>query len=182
MCRDWQKHSFGATEKDQQHEFILLQGIPVPEKGKYGTGLFFLPKNASDQETFLSIIKKEIEKEGLTLTHIRNVPVDSEVLGEVALAAEPDVKQLFITGGNDQLTLERKLYIVRKKIEKAILDSTISNKGACYIVSLSTQKIIYKGMLSSLQLRSYFPDLTSPYFTSALALVHSRFSTNTFPT
>jgi glutamate synthase (NADPH/NADH) large chain len=164
------------------HEFILLQGIPVPEKGKYGTGLFFLPKDETDQAIFLSIIKKQIDKEGLTLTHIRNVPVDSEILGEVALAAEPDVKQLFITGGNDPVQLERKLYMVRKKIENAILNSDIKSKGQCYIVSLSSQKIIYKGMLSSIQLRSYFPDLTSPYFTSALALVHSRFSTNTFPT
>ena len=164
------------------HEFILLQGIPVPEKGKYGTGLFFLPKDESDQAIFLAIIKKQIDKEGLTLTHIRNVPVDSEILGEVALAAEPDVKQLFITGGNDPVQLERKLYMVRKKIENAILNSDIKSKGQCYIVSLSSQKIIYKGMLSSIQLRSYFPDLTSPYFTSALALVHSRFSTNTFPT
>jgi glutamate synthase (NADPH/NADH) large chain len=164
------------------HEFILLQGIPVPEKGKYGTGLFFLPKDELQQEIFLSIIKKNVEKEGLTLMYVRDVPVDSDILGEVAKVAEPDVKQLFVTGGSDSLQLERKLYVVRKRIEQDLLRSDLKDKDQCYIVSLSTQKLIYKGMLSSIQLRSYFPDLTSPYFTSALALVHSRFSTNTFPT
>jgi glutamate synthase (NADPH/NADH) large chain len=164
------------------HEFILLQGIPVPEKGKYGTGLCFMPKDDLQQAIFLSIIKKHINKEGLSLLSIRDVPVDSDVLGSVAIEAEPDIKQLFITGCSDPAVLERKLYIVRKRIEKELLQSDLKDREQCYIVSLSTKKLIYKGMLSSMQLRSYFPDLTSPYFTSALALVHSRFSTNTFPT
>ena len=164
------------------HEFILLQGIPVPEKGKYGTGLCFMPKDELQQAIFLSMIKKHVEKEGLSLLSIRDVPVDSDVLGAVAKEAEPDIKQVFIIGCNDSILLERKLYMVRKRIEKDLLQSDLKDKDQCYIVSLSTKKIIYKGMLSSMQLRSYFPDLTSPYFTSALALVHSRFSTNTFPT
>ena len=164
------------------HEFILLQGIPVPEKGKYGTGLLFLPKDEKDQGAILSIIIEEIEKEGLTLMHLRNVPTCPEILGESALANEPDIKQIFITGFTENETADRKLYIIRKRIENRIRKSDIPTREDFYIVSLSTKNIVYKGMLSSLQLRNYFPDLTNSYFTSGLALVHSRFSTNTFPT
>ena len=164
------------------HEFILLQGIPVPEKGKYGTGLLFLPKDGKDQAVILSVIIEEIEKEGLTLMHLRNVPTCPEILGEAALANEPDIKQIFITGFTESETADRKLYIIRKRIENRIRKSDIPTREDFYIVSLSTKNIVYKGMLSSLQLRNYFPDLTNSYFTSGLALVHSRFSTNTFLT
>lgn len=158
------------------HEFILLQGIPVPEKGKYGTGLVFLPKDEKLQSHILSIMIEEIEREGLSLMHLRSVPVNSSILGKSALETEPDIKQVFITGTNDVENFERTLYIIRKKIEKRI------NNRDFYIVSLSSKSIIYKGMLSSVQVREYFQDLTQPYFTSGLAIVHSRFSTNTFPT
>lgn len=160
------------------HEFILLQGIPVPEKGKYGTGLVFLPKDEKRQQTILSIMIEEIEREGLSLMHLRNVPTNPDCLGEAALSSEPDIKQIFITGVTDDKVkvFERTLYIIRKKIEKRIDDKDF------YICSLSSKSIIYKGMLSSLQLRQYYPDLTNNYFTSGLAVVHSRFSTNTFPT
>ena len=164
------------------HEFILLQGIPVPEKGKYGTGLLFLPKDGKDQAAILSVIIEEIEKDGLTLMHLRNVPTCPEILGEAALANEPDIKQIFITGFTESETADRRLYIIRKRIENRIRKSDIPTREDFYIVSLSTKNIVYKGMLSSLQLRNYFPDLTNSYFTSGLALVHSRFSTNTFPT
>ena len=164
------------------HEFILLQGIPVPEKGKYGTGLLFLPKDGKDQAVILSVIIEEIEKDGLTLMHLRNVPTCPEILGEAALANEPDIKQIFITGFTESETADRRLYIIRKRIENRIRKSDIPTREDFYIVSLSTKNIVYKGMLSSLQLRNYFPDLTNSYFTSGLALVHSRFSTNTFPT
>lgn len=160
------------------HEFILLQGIPVPEKGKYGTGLVFLPKDEAQQQDILSIMIEEIEREGLSLMHLRNVPTNPDCLGETALASEPDIKQLFVTGVTDNRVpyFERTLYLIRKRIERRV-----KNKDF-YICSLSSKNIIYKGMLSSLQLRQYFPDLTNNYFTSGLALVHSRFSTNTFPT
>ena len=155
------------------HEFILLQGIPVPEKGKYGTGLVFLPK---EQSHMLSVMIEEIEREGLNLMHLRNVPVNSSILGKDASATEPSIKQIFITGSTDTENLERTLYIIRKRIENRIHHKDF------YIVSLSSKNIVYKGMLSSVQVREYFPDLTQPYFTSGLAVVHSRFSTNTFPT
>ena len=164
------------------HEFILLQGIPVPEKGKYGTGLVFLPKNETQRSAILSIMIEEIEKEGLTLMHLRKVPVNSDILGKDALATEPDIKQLFVTGCDNQQELELKLYVIRKRIENKVAASDLAGKKDFYVTSLSTKNIVYKGMLESMQLRHYFPDLTNNYFTSGLALVHSRFSTNTFPT
>ncbi len=160
------------------HEFILLQGIPVPEKGKYGTGLVFLPKDEGKQQSILKIMIEEIEREGLQLMHLRNVPTNPACLGQAALSNEPAIKQLFITGVTDDHvdTFARTLYIIRKKIERRVDEEDF------YICSLSNTNIIYKGMLTSRQLRTYFPDLSNPYFTSGLALVHSRFSTNTFPT
>ena len=159
------------------HEFILLQGIPVPEKGKYGTGLVFLPKQEKVQQEILSVIIEEIEREGLQLMHLRTVPTCPEVLGVGAREVEPDIKQIFVTGVTDEkvATFDRTLYKIRKRIENRIEDENF------YICSLSNKNIIYKGMLTSGQLRRYFPDLSNPYFTSGLALVHSRFSTNTFP-
>ena len=159
------------------HEFILLQGIPVPEKGKYGTGLVFLPKDEKAQQQILSVMIEEIEREGLTLMHLRAVPTKPEVLGAAAREVEPDIKQIFVTGITDENVpvFERILYKVRKRIENRI------DNDDFYICSLSNKNIIYKGMLTSGQLRRYFPDLSNDYFTSGLALVHSRFSTNTFP-
>ena len=159
------------------HEFILLQGIPVPEKGKYGTGLVFLPKDAKAQQEILSVMIEEIEREGLQLMHLRAVPTNPEVLGAAAREVEPDIRQIFVTGIADEQVpvFERILYKVRKRIENRIDDEDF------YICSLSNKNIIYKGMLTSGQLRRYFPDLSNDYFTSGLALVHSRFSTNTFP-
>ena len=164
------------------HEFILLQGIAVPAEGRYGTGLVFLPREEAKREYCLSLIKEKAYEEDLLLFHVRDVPVNSDCLGEIALASEPVIKQLFVTGHFPSDELERKLYILRKKVEKSIHDSEIAEERSFYIVSLSTRQMIYKGMLSSIQLRQYFPDLTNPNFTSRVALVHSRFSTNTFPT
>ena len=170
------------------HEFILLQGIPVPEKGKYGTGLVFLPKEEKEQREILSVVIEETERAGLRLMHLRTVPTCPEVLGEAARRVEPAIKQLFITGEGERRqgdaapgmekggSLSQTLYIIRKRIERRITHPDF------YICSLSNTNIVYKGMLTSGQLRRYFPDLRNPYLTSGLALVHSRFSTNTFPT
>ena len=190
------------------HEFILLQGIPVPEKGKYGTGLVFLPKDEKAQQEILSVMIEEIERESLTLMHLRTVPTNPEVLGAAAREVEPDIKQIFVKRGptphplpvmegsdytpdEEEKAFERTLYIIRKRIENRVAKMEASTplphregqggESDFYICSLSSKNIIYKGMLTSGQLRRYFPDLSNDYFTSGLALVHSRFSTNTFP-
>ena len=187
------------------HEFILLQGIPVPEKGKYGTGLVFLPKEEKEQQEILSVMIEEIEREGLQLMHMRTVPTCPEVLGEAARLVEPAIKQIFVKRGptpqplpamegsdflqEEDTQFERTLYIIRKRIENRVAELSTPLPGRegsggesdFYICSLSSKNIIYKGMLTSGQLRRYFPDLSNDYFTSGLALVHSRFSTNTFP-
>ena len=157
------------------HEFILLQGVPVPEKGSYGTGLVFLPKEEGNRKAIIERMKAEIERESCSLTYIRDVPVNSACLGEEAAEAEPYIVQIFVTSDEfiEEAEFERKLYRIRKHIERRAAD--------CYICSLSTRNIVYKGMLTSRQLREYYPDLSSQWLTSGMALVHSRFSTNTFP-
>ncbi|MDD6889461.1 MAG: glutamate synthase large subunit [Bacteroidales bacterium] len=165
------------------HEFILLQGIAVPEKGRYGSGLVFLPKgNEEARQMIFDLIERETIAMGLSFLPPRDVPVNSDQLGRVARDAEPDIIQIFIADETTNDPLEPKLYILRKRIEKKIEQSNVPGKEAFYIVSLSSKTITYKGMLSSLQLRYYFHDLMNPHFTTAMALVHSRFSTNTFPT
>jgi glutamate synthase (NADPH/NADH) large chain len=129
----------------------------------------------------MEVLQNIVEQEGLKMLATRDVPVNSDILGEISRSNEPAIKQIFVTGEDRSEILERKLYIARKKMEKRILKSSLDDKRSFYIVSLSTQRIVYKGMLTSTQLRDYFTDLTNPYFTSGLALVHSRFSTNTFP-
>jgi glutamate synthase (NADPH/NADH) large chain len=164
------------------HEFTLLQGIPVPAPGKYGTGILFLPKDNKLSGLCFDIIEEVLEGEGLSLLKIRDVPTNPAILGEISRNSEPNIKQIYLVSKENQGNLEIRLYIARKKIEKRI--KQLSSLGAhdFYIVSLSSQRLIYKGMLTSTQLREYFLDLSNPYFTSGLALVHSRFSTNTLPT
>jgi glutamate synthase (NADPH/NADH) large chain len=192
------------------HEFILLNGIPVPEKGRYGVAVVFLPREENDNQAFKDILDECIKANGLTTIHSRIVPVNSDILGETARSTEPEIRQIFIGAGEEsdnlfgterdneedngfckissgsksvfQNALEDKLYLTRKCIERKVAASSIKDKKSCYVVSLSTRTMVYKGMLKSKQLRKYFPDLTNKYFTSSIALVHARFSTNTFPT
>ena len=164
------------------HEFTLLKGVPVPELGKYGTGLVFLPKDRKTADACLSVISSTLDEEGLALLKTRDVPVNSDILGEISRASEPAIVQLYVVPKEPTDRLELKLYAARKRIEKRVAERRIVPLHGFYIASLSSQRIIYKGMLTSVQLREYFTDLSDPYFTSGLALVHSRFSTNTFPT
>ncbi len=164
------------------HEFILLQGVAVPERGRYGTGLVFLPKDDDAREAILSVMRQETLRLGGTWLAERVVPTRPEVLGEVAAAAEPAIWQVFVGGLGEGDAAERELYRLRKRVERRVREEKLPGREDFYIVSLSTRTLIYKGMLSSVQLADYFPDLSHPNFTSGLALVHSRFSTNTFPT
>ncbi|MFA6869823.1 MAG: glutamate synthase large subunit [Methanomethylophilus sp.] len=157
------------------HDFIVKCGISVPEAGRYGTGLFFLPKNAERADACLAVFRQACAHYGLTVFATREVPVDHSVPGPMAQAAEPEVRQVFVSSYDSQDTLERKLWAARRRTELGVTDP------AFYICSLSTRTMVYKGMLTPAQLRAYYPDLTDPAFRSAVAMVHSRFSTNTAP-
>jgi glutamate synthase (NADPH) large chain len=162
-------------------DFYLIQGFSLPQEGKYGTGLIFLPQDKDEalicEKTLLDIAHEE----GLNLIGFREVPRDNSVIGEIAKSTEPYIKQIFLKADLSQDELELKLYIVRKRAEKAIRDSNLTQKSFFYLPSLSTKVLVYKGMLTSLQLGDYFKDLTDERMQSAIALIHSRFSTNTFP-
>jgi glutamate synthase (NADPH/NADH) large chain len=182
----------GADNKTGDGAGILVQipdeyirevlNVNVPSAGQYGTGLIFLPQNREEAALCQEVLTRYILSEGLELICYREVAVDSRVPGEIARLAEPYVVQVFIKSNLEQEALEQKLYLVRKQAEREIRESKLKHRHTFYVSSLSTKVIVYKGMLTSGQLREYYKDLTHPKFTSASALVHSRFSTNTFPT
>jgi len=165
------------------HEFITEElKLPVGEPGKYGTGLIFLPKDETEADLCIDVLSKHIQDEGLTLVGYRDVPVDHSAPGEIAKTTEPAIKQVFVKANLEKDALERKLYVVRKLAEKEIGESKLKYKDSFYQPSFSAKIIVYKGMLTPEQLRDYFLDFKNEKFKSAIALVHSRFSTNTFPT
>ena len=158
--------------------------INLPEEGKYGTGLVFFPKDVRIH-SFLDVFNKVIKQEGLSLLGWRKLPVDNTTIGEVAREAEPEIWQPFIGQGEEKIEqeeLERRLYKVRKLVGREIhFAGDAEYFVSFYICSLSTRTFCYKGQLMSNQLETYFLDLMDPELESALALVHSRYSTNTFP-
>ena len=162
-------------------DFYLIQGYNLPPEGQFGTGLIFLPRDGHEADACLRIFEKYLEQEGVTLTGYREVPRNPQVLGEIAHAAEPGIRQVLVEAELDQMELERRLYIVRKLTEIEIRNSAIPQKLVFYIPSLSTRVLVYKGMFTSEQLGQYYLDLKDEKLKSAIALVHSRFSTNTFP-
>ncbi|MGD9931354.1 MAG: glutamate synthase large subunit [Mangrovibacterium sp.] len=165
------------------HEYFkTVAKIDLPDAGKYGTGLIFLPRHAAEADICLDILTKHIKEEGLELITFRDVPVDGSAPGEIAKRTEPAIKQVFVKADLEPEALERKLYIVRKLTEHAIVNSGLEHKEAFYQPSFSSRTIVYKGMLTPAQLGEYFKDLQHEKCKSAIALVHSRFSTNTFPT
>lgn len=162
-------------------DFYLIQGYSLPPEGQFGTGLVFFPQDSSDASKCRNIFLDIIKEEGVDFIGFREVPRNNTVIGEIARAAEPDIQQILLGADIQQEDLERKLYIIRKLTENAIRNSDIKQKSFFYIPSLSTKVLIYKGMLTSNQLGDYFLDLNDERVQSAIALVHSRFSTNTFP-
>ncbi|MFN8240127.1 MAG: glutamate synthase large subunit [Bacteroidales bacterium] len=162
-------------------DFFLMQGYKVAPFGQFGTGLVFLPKDQDAAAKCEKILVGNLESEGVKFTGFREVPTDNSVIGEIALSAEPLIRQILVESDDNPDKFERKLYIARKRTEKAIRESDIKDKSSFYIPSLSSRVLIYKGMLTSHQLGQYFIDLRDDRLQSAIALVHSRFSTNTFP-
>jgi glutamate synthase (NADPH) large chain len=161
--------------------FRSILDFELPPEGSYGAGMVFLPREESTRTNAKELVEKCIEKEGGTFHGWREVPVREQALGETALLTLPAIQQVFISfsglSGND---LERKLYICRKLMEHSALDKGLDIDDF-YIPSLSSRTMVYKGMFVSTQFTGFYPDISDPLFISAIALVHQRYSTNTFP-
>ena len=187
----------GADENTGDGAGILIQipydffkrecdvlGFDLPEKGSYGVGMVFAHKYDDFRKTQMETFERIVREEGQSVLGWREVPIDKTTIGETAIAAMPRFIQVFIKKDDDlsdEMDFERKLYIIRKRAEKVIAPISEDKGGTFYISSLSSKTIVYKGMLTAEQLRNFYLDLADLDFTSALAMVHSRFSTNTFP-
>ena len=160
------------------------QGVTLPAAGAFGVGMIFLPMDDAERAQCEDLIASIVTEEGQTLLGWRTVPTDDSTLGETAREVEPVVRQVFVgrgAGVADQEAFERRLYVIRQRAAHTIAGMTLDQGDRFYILSLSSRTMIYKGMLTTAQLEEFYPDLGAPDLASALALVHSRFSTNTFP-
>jgi glutamate synthase (NADPH) large chain len=175
------------------HEFLHRHtrelGFSLPDPGEYGVGMVFLPRSrgprfAYDLDQCELLFEEMVREEGLKLLGWRKVPVDLSACGDVAREVVPEIRQVFVgraTADQSQDELERKLYVVRKRVERAVREAGMRDANTFFICSLSTYRLVYKGLLMSQQIPQFYPDLNDPSMTSALALIHARFSTNTFP-
>ncbi|MCP5525315.1 MAG: glutamate synthase large subunit [Verrucomicrobiales bacterium] len=170
------------------HEFFRQEagkaGFDLPAAGQYAVGMAYLPKDPAEQRACEEAFAAIAADEGQPVIGWRTVPTDNSMIGETALASEPAVRQVFLRRAPDvadDLAFERKLYVIRKRAHREIRGGGLAGHEFWYFSSLSSRTLVYKGMLMSEQLDQYYPDLNDPALASALALVHSRFSTNTFP-
>jgi glutamate synthase (NADPH/NADH) large chain len=171
------------------HEFLLAAcektKIKLPEFGNYATGLVFLPQNTKERTFCKKAFEKITKEEGQSVLGWRPVPVDDSDIGKSARDSEPVIEQIFVAKDKkikEELAFERKLYIIRKLVENAVRSSNLKQKSFFYITNLSCRTLSYKGLLMPDQVENFFLDLKSGLMKSALCLVHSRYSTNTFPT
>jgi glutamate synthase domain-containing protein 1 len=162
-------------------------GVSLPEAGAYGVGMIFLPPNDDQRAHAEGTIERVVADRGCRVLGWRDVPIDERHCGASARATRPAIRQLFVTpmgmslNVDDASTFERTLYVMRRQIERVSREAARDGEPPIYVASLSSRTLVYKGMLRPTQLRHFYPDLVEPDFASALALVHSRFSTNTFP-
>src|SRR6266853_742171 len=158
-------------------------GFSLPAPGEYGVGMVFLPVDPHDRLLCEGMIEKIAREEGLTTLGWRDTPINGNMIGRLARNTQPYIEQIFIKGAPDmdQDALERKLYVVRKRVEMAVAETDMKEKEFFYIPSLSSRTIIYKGLLLAPQITDFYSELLDSELTSALCLVHQRFSTNTFP-
>lgn len=170
------------------HEFFfdecLKQGVQLPSFGKYAAGVIFFPQDVPLREECRNSFNRSAQKLGLEVLHYRKVPVNTDGIGPTALSVEPEIEQVFIACPDhiyNPEDFERKLFVLRNYASHLINNSIRKDTVGFYISSLSYKTVIYKGQLTSTQLRNYYPDLSDPRIVSAFALVHSRFATNTFP-
>ena len=171
------------------HNFLLKEcsriGISLPDEGEYGTGLVFLPIDSKEKDFCRGVLEKVIEQEGQKLLGWRIVPLDDSIIGKTARNSKPVIQQIFIGQGReikDRRHFERKLYIIRKQVENIVRASALKQKTFFCLTNLSSRTLSYKGLLMPGQLDSFFPELKEQSIESAICLVHSRYSTNTFPT
>ncbi len=159
------------------------QGVALPSAGEYGVGMAFLPVDPHDRLICEGVVEKIVREEGLAVLGWRDTPINGNMIGRVARVSQPYIEQIFIRSapGMDQDALERKLYVVRKRAEAAILATDLKEKEFFYMPSLSSRTIVYKGLLLAPQITDFYKELLDPELTSGLCLVHQRFSTNTFP-
>ncbi|MBD3245847.1 MAG: glutamate synthase large subunit [Candidatus Omnitrophica bacterium] len=161
------------------------EGFSLPKKGRYGTGLIFFPVVAEERQFCKRVVRKVVEEEGQRLLGWRAVPVDNSKIGEGARETEPVFEQVFIEAAKemtDQTQFERILYVIRKRVENIVRSQKLRQRDFFYITNISSYTLAYKGLLMPHQVRAFFLDLQDSSLTSAIALVHSRYSTNTFPT
>ncbi len=170
------------------HAFLAREcgrlGVALPAPGHYGAGLVFLPRDPAQAAEVREILEDSVREEGQTVLGWRDVPTDPSPVGPTARSVEPVFRQVIVGRGPtvpDRAAFERKLYVIRKRAEHAVWRSTMPQRKAFYLPSLSANTLIYKGMLSADQIETMYPDIRDPLVESALALVHQRFSTNTFP-
>ncbi len=170
------------------HAFLeaeaLKVGVRLPKPSHYAAGMVFLPPNEAGRAACVEIFESVVREEGQTVLGWRDVPTDNATLGPTARASQPVIRQIFVGRGAscpDAMSFERKLYVIRRLVEKKVSRSAIPGRTHLYVPSLSTKTIVYKGMLNAPQLREFYQDLHDPALASAIAMVHSRFSTNTFP-
>jgi len=158
-------------------------GLSLPAPGEYGVGMVFLPVDPHDRLLCEGIIEKIAREEGLTVLGWRDTPINGNMIGRLARNTQPYIEQIFIGNapGMDQDALERKLYVVRKRVEAAVAETDMKEKEFFYIPSLSSRTIVYKGLLLAPQITDFYKELLDPELASGLCLVHQRFSTNTFP-
>jgi glutamate synthase (NADPH/NADH) large chain len=162
----------------------LKMGVHLPAFGRYGVGMVFFPQELRLREECRDIFTRATEELGMEVLAWRKVPVNPQDIGFTARSVEPDMEQVFITCPDhitDPMAFERKLFVLRNYASHLIHNSVKKDPIGFYLASLSYKVVVYKGQLTSMQVRSYFPDLTNKKVVSALGLVHSRFATNTFP-
>jgi glutamate synthase (NADPH) large chain len=171
------------------HEFyareLQVQGVTLPAPGHYGVAMLFLPNDDGERSVYEQIITETIAAEGQKLLAWRDVPVNSKALGYVAKDVEPVIRQVFIARNSDlgdEDAFERKLLVIRRSLQKEIVAQKLPQEGYFYVASMSCRTIVYKGLLLASRISAYYTDLADPTATTALAIVHQRFSTNTFPT
>jgi len=171
------------------HAFMRMAAqeidVRLPDELEYASGHVFLPRDERQRAHCMELFERVVGEEGQAFLGWRRVPTQNAVIGDIARRAEPEIYQLFIgrgAGMRDAGAFERKLYVIRKVMERAVRESELPERAMFYVPSLSCRTLVFKGLLLADQMEPYYPDLTHPEMTSALALVHQRYSTNTFPT